>query len=106
MRAVQWGRKPLLVRGQACAQMCRTAWHTHPLGQALVITAGVGRVQVQGGPIQEVRPGDTVWFPPYVKHWHGAAPGVAMTHISVAEEEDGNNVEWLEKVTEEQYTGN
>ena len=64
------------------------------------------RVQVQGGPIQEVRPGDTVWFPPYVKHWHGAAPGVAMTHISVAEEEDGNNVEWLEKVTEEQYTGN
>ena len=84
----------------------RTAWHTHPLGQALIITAGVGRVQVQGGPIQEVRPGDTVWFPPYVKHWHGAAPGVAMTHISVAEEEDGNNVEWLEKVTEEQYTGN
>ena len=70
----------------------RTAWHTHPLGQ--------------GGPIQEVRPGDTVWFPPYVKHWHGAAPGVAMTHISVAEEEGGNNVEWLEKVTEEQYTGN
>ena len=66
----------------------------------------VGRVQVQGGPIQEVRPGDTVWFPPYVKHWHGAAPGVAMTHISVAEEEGGNNVEWLEKVTEEQYTGN
>ena len=62
--------------------------------------------QVQGGPIQEVRPGDTVWFPPYVKHWHGAAPGVAMTHISVAEEEDGNNVEWLEKVTEEQYMGN
>ena len=84
----------------------RTAWHTHPLGQALVITAGVGRVQVQGGPIQEVRPSDPVWFPPYVKHWHGAAPGVAMTHISVAEEEDGNNVEWLEKVTEEQYTGN
>ena len=79
----------------------RTAWHTHPLGQALIITAGVGRVQVQGGPIQEVRPGDTVWFPPYVKHWHGAAPGVAMTHISVAEEEGGNNVEWLEKVTEE-----
>ena len=56
--------------------------------------------------IEEARPGDTVWFPPYVKHWHGAAPGVAMTHISVAEEEDGNNVEWLEKVTEEQYTGN
>ena len=84
----------------------RTVWHTHPLGQSLIITAGVGRVQVQGGPIQEVRPGDTVWFPPYVKHWHGAAPGVAMTHISVAEEEDGNNVEWLEKVTEEQYTGN
>ena len=66
---------------------------------------GWGR-QGSGGPIQEVRPGDTVWFPPYVKHWHGAAPGVAMTHISVAEEEGGNNVEWLEKVTEEQYTGN
>lgn len=84
----------------------RTAWHTHPLGQALIVTAGVGRVQVQGGPIQEVRPGDTVWFPPQVKHWHGAAPGVSMTHISVAEEEDGNNVEWLEKVTEDQYMGN
>ena len=84
----------------------RTAWHTHPLGQALIVTAGVGRVQVQGGPIQEIRPGDTVWFPPYVRHWHGAAPGVSMTHISVAEEEDGNNVEWLEKVTEDQYIGN
>lgn len=83
----------------------RTAWHTHPLGQALIVTAGVGRVQVQDGPIQEVRPGDTVWFPPYVKHWHGAAPDVFMTHISVAEEEAGNNVEWLEKVTEEQYMG-
>ena len=72
-----------------------TARHTQPLGQARVSTAGVGRVQVQGGPIQEVRPGDTVWFPPYVKHWHGAAPGVAMTHISVTEVEDCYNVECL-----------
>lgn len=75
-------------------------------GAALIITAGVGRVQVQGWADSGGPPGDTVWFPPYVKHWHGAAPGVAMTHISVAEEEGGNNVEWLEKVTEEQYTGN
>ena len=78
----------------------------HPAQRFAAFHQGAGRVQVQGGPIQEVRPGDTVWFPPYVKHWHGAAPGVAMTHISVAEEEGGNNVEWLEKVTEEQYTGN
>ncbi len=83
----------------------RTAWHTHPLGQALIVTAGVGRVQAQGGPIQEVRPGDTVWFPPCVRHWHGAAPGVAMTHISVVEEEGGSNVDWLEKVTDEEYAG-
>lgn len=83
----------------------RTAWHTHPLGQALIITAGVGRVQTEGGPVQEVRPGDTVWFPPHVRHWHGAAPGVAMTHISVAEELDGKNVDWLEKVSESEYQG-
>lgn len=73
----------------------RAAWHSHPLGQALIITAGVGRGQ--GGPIQEVRPGGAVWFPPCAKHWHGAAPGVATFHISEAGEEGGNNVEWLEK---------
>lgn len=98
--------RPCLKRFRHVRTGARTAWHTHPLGQALIVTAGVGRVQVQGGPIQEVRPGDTVWFPPRVKHWHGAAPGVSMTHISVAEEEGGNNVEWLEKVTEDQYMGN
>lgn len=75
----------------------RTAWHSHPLGQALIVTAG--------GPLEEVRPGDTVWFPPHVKHWHGAAPDVAMTHISVAEELEGNNVEWLEKVSDDEYMG-
>ena len=83
----------------------RTAWHTPPLGQALIITAGEGRTQTWGGPVREVRPGDTVWFPPHVRHWHGAAPDVAMTHISVAEEDEGKNVEWLEKVTDGQYLG-
>ena len=73
----------------------RAVWHPHPLGQALIITVGVGKGQ--GGPIQEVRPGDVVLFPPCIKHWHGAAPGVAMPHIFVAGEEGGNNVEWLEK---------
>ena len=81
----------------------RTAWHTHPLGQALIITAGIGLVQTEGGPVEEVRPGDTVWFPPHVRHWHGAAPNVGMTHISVAEELDGKNVDWLEKVSDEEY---
>ena len=83
----------------------RTAWHTHPLGQALIITSGLGLVQIEGGPIEEVRPGDTVWFPPHVRHWHGAAPQVAMTHISVAEELDGTAVDWLEKVSDVQYSG-
>lgn len=83
----------------------RTAWHTHPLGQALIVTAGVGRVQTEGGPVEEVRPGDTIWFPPHVKHWHGASPDVAMTHISVAEELEGVNVEWLEKVSDDAYLG-
>lgn len=83
----------------------RTAWHTHPFGQALIITAGVGRVQREGGAMREVRPGDTVWFPPHVRHWHGAAPDKAMTHISVAEEEDGNAAEWQEKVSDETYFG-
>lgn len=83
----------------------RTAWHTHPLGQVLVITAGVGRVQVEGGPVEEVRPGDVVWFPPGVKHWHGASPTVAMTHLAIHEKVDGKAVDWLEKVSDEQYRG-
>ena len=81
----------------------RTAWHTHPLGQALFVTSGVGRVQRWGGPIEDVRPGDIVWFPPGEKHWHGASPTTAMTHIAVQEQLDGRAVDWLEHVTDEQY---
>jgi quercetin dioxygenase-like cupin family protein len=81
----------------------RTAWHTHPLGQTLVVTAGCGRVQLWGGPIQEIRPGDVVWIAPGEKHWHGAAPTTALTHIAMQEKHDGKAVEWLEKVTDEQY---
>ena len=81
----------------------RTAWHTHPLGQLLIVTAGAGRVQREGGPVEQIRPGDLVWFEPGEKHWHGAAPDAAMTHIAIAEALDGRTVEWLEKVTDEQY---
>ena len=81
----------------------RTAWHTHPLGQTLIITAGLGWVQYDGGSIEEVRPGDVVWFPPGLKHWHGASPTTAMTHIAVQESLGGKNVDWLEKVSDEQY---
>jgi quercetin dioxygenase-like cupin family protein len=81
----------------------RTAWHTHPLGQTIIVTAGVGRAQHWGGPIEEIRPGDVVWFPPGEKHWHGASPTVAMTHIAVQEQLDGKFVEWLEQVSDEQY---
>jgi quercetin dioxygenase-like cupin family protein len=81
----------------------RTAWHTHPLGQTLIVTAGCGRAQRWGGPIEEIRPGDVVWFPPGEKHWHGAAPTTAMTHIAVQEQLDGKVVEWMEKVSDEQY---
>ena len=81
----------------------RTAWHTHPLGQTLIVTAGVGRVQHWNGPIQEIRPGDTVWIPPGVKHWHGASPSTGMTHIAIAESLDGKVVDWLEKVGDAQY---
>jgi quercetin dioxygenase-like cupin family protein len=80
-----------------------TAWHTHPLGQTLIITSGAGWVQSEGGPIEEVRPGDVVWFPPGEKHWHGATPTTAMTHIAIQEMLDGKNVDWLEKVSDEQY---
>ena len=81
----------------------RTAWHTHPLGQTLIITAGYGRVQFLGGPIEEIRPGDIVWIAPGEKHWHGATPTTAMTHIAIAEALDGKVVDWLEKVGDEQY---
>ncbi|MCI5083214.1 MAG: cupin domain-containing protein [Saprospiraceae bacterium] len=81
----------------------RTAWHTHPAGQTLIITSGLGLVQKEGGSIEEVRPGDVVWFAPNEKHWHGAAPNKAMSHIAIQEEVDGEVVTWLEKVTDEQY---
>ena len=81
----------------------RTAWHTHPLGQTLIVTAGCGRAQRAGGPVEEIRPGDVVWFPPGEKHWHGATPTTAMTHIAVQERLDGSPVTWLEKVTDEEY---
>ena len=83
----------------------RTAWHTHPLGQTLIVTSGGGRVQRWGGPIEEIRPGDVVWFAPGEKHWHGAAPDTAMTHIAVHEVQDGKAVDWLEKVSDAQYSG-
>ena len=81
----------------------RSAWHSHPLGQTLIVTAGVGRVQRWGGKVEEIRPGDVVWTPPGVKHWHGAAPTTAMTHIASQEGENGKVVEWMEKVSDEQY---
>jgi quercetin dioxygenase-like cupin family protein len=83
----------------------RTAWHTHPLGQTLIVTAGAGRVQRWGGPIEEIRPGDVIWFPPGEKHWHGAAPTTAMTHIAIQEQLDGKTADWMEKVSDEQYQG-
>ncbi|MFN0218146.1 MAG: cupin domain-containing protein [Hyphomicrobium sp.] len=83
----------------------RTAWHTHPLGQTLIVTAGLGRAQRAGGPIEEIRPGDVVWFPPGEKHWHGAAPTTAMTHIAIQEAVGGKTVEWLEQVSEGDYRG-
>ncbi len=81
----------------------RTAWHTHPLGQTLIVTAGVGRAQRLGGPIEEIRPGDVIWFAPNEKHWHGATPTMAMTHIAIQEQQGGKAVEWMEKVSDEQY---
>jgi len=83
----------------------RTAWHTHPLGQTLIVTAGYGRVQRWGGPIEEIRPGDVIWFEPGEKHWHGAAPTTAMTHTAIQERLDGKTVDWMEKVSDEHYLG-
>jgi quercetin dioxygenase-like cupin family protein len=82
----------------------RTAWHTHPLGQTLIVTAGCGRVQHEGGPLEEIGPGDVVWFSPGEKHWHGASPTTSMTHIAIQEELDGKAVNWLEQVNDEQYS--
>jgi quercetin dioxygenase-like cupin family protein len=83
----------------------RTFWHSHPLGQTLIVLAGCGRVQRWGGPIEEIRAGDVIWFLPGEKHWHGATPTTAMTHIAIQERLDGKTVEWMEKVSDEQYLG-
>ncbi len=83
----------------------RTAWHTHPLGQTLIVTAGCGRAQRLGGPIEEIRPGDVVFFPPGEKHWHGASPTTAMSHIAVQEKLNGSPVDWMEEVSEADYMG-
>jgi len=81
----------------------RTAWHTHPLGQTLIVTAGCGWAQHEGGPIEEIHPGDVIWFAPGEKHWHGATPTTAMTHIAIQEKKDGKVVDWMEHVTDDQY---
>ncbi|MFD1745773.1 cupin domain-containing protein [Rhizobium helianthi] len=83
----------------------RTAWHTHPLGQTLIVVSGAGLAQREGGPIEEIRPGDVVWFEPGEKHWHGASPTHAMTHIAIQESLDGKVVDWLEQVSDEDYGG-
>ena len=96
---------PALVQGASVTfePSARTAWHTHPLGQTLIVMSGCGRVQREGGPIEEIRPGDVVWFAPNEKHWHGASPATAMTHIAIQEALDGKVVDWLEHVTDAQY---
>ncbi|MEP7346801.1 MAG: cupin domain-containing protein [Gemmatimonadaceae bacterium] len=81
----------------------RTAWHTHPLGQTLIVTSGMGHAQRAGGPLEEIRPGDVIWFAPNEKHWHGATASTAMTHIAIQERLDGRAVDWMEKVSDEQY---
>jgi quercetin dioxygenase-like cupin family protein len=81
----------------------RTAWHTHPVGQTLIVTAGCGRAQRWGGPVEQIRPGDVIWFAPGEKHWHGASPMTAITHIAIQEKLEGKTVEWMEKVSDEQY---
>ncbi|ESW68234.1 cupin domain-containing protein [Mesorhizobium sp. M0761] len=83
----------------------RTAWHTHPLGQTLIVVSGLGRVQREGGPVEEIHPGDVVWFAPGEKHWHGASPRTAMTHIALQEVKDGKVVDWLEHVSDADYGG-
>ena len=96
---------PARVRGASVTfePGARTAWHAHALGQTLIVTAGCGRVQRWGGPIEEIRSGDVVWCPPAEKHWHGATPTTAMTHISIVEQLDGKSADWMEQVSDEQY---
>lgn len=100
------GNEPARVAGATVTfePGARTAWHTHPLGQTLLIVSGRGWTQREGGPVEEIRPGDVVWFAPGEKHWHGATPTTAMSHVAIAEKLDGRSVDWLEKVTDEQYT--
>ncbi len=81
----------------------RTHWHTHPLGQTLIVSTGLGRCQREGGPIEEIHPGDVIWFPPGERHWHGAAPTLAMSHYAIQEKQDGSTVTWMEPVTDQQY---
>jgi quercetin dioxygenase-like cupin family protein len=96
---------PARVRGASVTfePGARTAWHTHPLGQTLIVTSGFGSAQAWGAPVEEIRPGDVVWFPPGEKHWHGARPATAMTHIAIQEALDGKTVDWMEQVSDEQY---
>ena len=96
---------PARVRGASVTfePGARTAWHTHPLGQTLIVIAGCGRAQREGGPTEEIRPGDVIWISPGEKHWHGAAPTTAVTHIAIQEALDGKAVEWMEKVSDENY---
>jgi quercetin dioxygenase-like cupin family protein len=96
---------PALVQGASVTfePGARTAWHIHPLGQTLIVTAGCGWVQRWGGSVEEIHPGDVVWFSPDEKHWHGATPNTAMTHIAIQEKKDGKVVDWMEQVTAEQY---
>jgi quercetin dioxygenase-like cupin family protein len=96
---------PARVRGASVTfePGAHTAWHTHPLGQTLIVTAGLGWAQREGGPIEEIRPGDIIWFAPDEKHWHGATPTTAMTHVAIQEALDGKVAEWMEKVSEQQY---
>jgi quercetin dioxygenase-like cupin family protein len=98
-------REPARVRGASVTfePGARTAWHTHPLGQTLIVTSGLGWAQRWSSPIEEIRPGDVIWFPPGEKHWHGATPTAAMTHIAIQEALDGKTVDWLEHVSDEQY---
>jgi quercetin dioxygenase-like cupin family protein len=100
----QAGDPPRVSGGQVTFEPgARTMWHTHPLGQTIIITSGLGWAQCEGGPVEEIRPGDVVWFPPHEKHWHGATASTAMTHIAVTEFLNGKNVDWMEKVSDEQY---
>ena len=96
---------PARVRGASVTfePEARTAWHTHPLGQTLIVTAGCGKAQRWGGPVEEIRPGDMIWFPPGEKHWHGATATTAMTHIAIHEALDGKTVDWMEQVSDQEY---